>query len=138
MSNKAAQSLRVLIIDDQKAMRSIIRSLLAQHDINQVSEALDGVDAIKFLANRRNPSPDVIICDLHMDNMDGMEFCNKLRLSKDDAIRNIPILILTGERSQMPLEVAKQVGATAVLGKPISAPDLCHHIESAVGFSFDL
>ena len=65
-----------------------------------------------------------------------MELCNKLRLSKQEAIRGIPVPILTGERDRMPLEVAKQVGATAVLAKPISAPDLCQHIESAVGFKF--
>lgn len=45
MSNQAAQSLRVMIVDDQKAMRSIIRNLLSQHDINQISEAADGLDA---------------------------------------------------------------------------------------------
>ncbi len=136
MSNKAAQALRVMIVDDQKAMRSIIRNLLSQHDINQVSEAVDGTDAMDNLLDRQKPNPDVIICDLHMENMDGMEFCNKVRLSKIETIKGIPILILTGERDKMPLEVAKQVGATAVLGKPISAPDLCQHIESAVGFTF--
>lgn len=117
-------------------MRSIIRALLSQHNINNVTEAADGVDAMKNLLDCQRPNPDVIICDLNMENMDGMEFCNKVRLSKIEAIKAIPILILTGERDKMPLEVAKQVGATAVLGKPISAPDLCGHIESAVGFSF--
>lgn len=136
MSNQAAQSLRVMIVDDQKAMRSIIRNLLSQHDINQISEAADGLDALEKLMDRRQPNPDVIICDLHMDKMDGMEFCNKVRLSKIEAIKTIPVLILTGERDELSLEVAKQVGATAVLGKPISAPDLCQHIENAVGFSF--
>ena len=55
---------------------------------------------------------------------------------KPDVIRGIPVLILSGERDQMPLEVARQVVATAVLGKPISALELCQHIESAVGFTF--
>jgi len=106
-------------------MRSIIRALLSQHDINNVTEAADGVDVMKILLDCQRPNPDVIICDLHMENMDGMEFCNKVRLSKIEAIKAILILILTGERDKMPLEVAKQVCATAVLGKPISAPDLC-------------
>ncbi len=136
MSSVAAKSLHVMIVDDQKAMRSIIRNLLSQHDINRVSEAVDGSEAMENLIDRQKPNPDVIICDLHMENMDGMEFCNKVRLSKVETIKAIPILILTGERDKMPLEVAKQVGATAVLGKPISAPDLCQHIESAVGLTF--
>jgi two-component system chemotaxis response regulator CheY len=136
MFNEAAKSLQVMIVDDQKAMRSIIRALMSQHDINNVTEAADGVDVMKNLLDCQRPNPDVSICDLHMENMDGMEFCNKVRLRKIEVIKAIPILILTGERDKMPLEVAKQVGATAVLGKPISAPDLCGHIESAVGFSF--
>ena len=65
-----------------------------------------------------------------------MELCNKLRLSKQEAIREIPVPILTGERDKMPLEVAKQVGATAVLATPISTLDLCQHIKNAVGFTF--
>ncbi len=136
MPGKAAQAIRVLVVDDQRAMRSIIRNLLSQHNITHVTEAEDGVEAMQTLLDFRQPNPDVIICDLHMDKMDGMEFCNKLRLSKLEAIRGIPVLILTGERDEMPLAVAKQVGATAVLGKPISSPDLCRHIENAVGFSF--
>ena len=117
-------------------MRSIVRNLLSQNNISQVTEAEDGVEAMRSLLDFKQPKPDVIICDLHMEKMDGMEFCNKLRLSKQDAIRSIPVLILTGEHDRMPLEVAKQVGATAVLAKPIMAPDLCQHIESAVGFKF--
>ncbi|MDP7640974.1 MAG: response regulator [Alphaproteobacteria bacterium] len=137
MTNRAAQAIRILVIDDQKTMRSIIRNLLAVGDIHHVMEASDGIEGWENLLDRRQPYPDVIICDLHMKNMDGMEFCNRVRLCKDEEIRGIPVLILTGERDKMPLEVAAQVGATAILGKPISAPDLCHQIESAVGFAFD-
>ena len=137
MSNIAADAIRILVIDDQKSMRSIIRNLLSQSDIHHVMEASDGVEGWENLLDRRQPNPDVIICDLHMQNMGGMEFCNRVRLCKDEEIRGIPVLILTGEREKMPLEVAAQVGATAILGKPISAPDLCQHIESAVGFTFD-
>jgi len=136
MSKKAAAAIRVLVIDDQKAMRSIVRNLLSQNHIHQVTEAADGIEGMRALHDRKQPKPDVIICDLHMENMDGMEFCNRVRLNKDDNIRAIPVLILTGEKDKLPLEVARQVGATAVLGKPISAPDLCQHIENAVGFNF--
>jgi two-component system chemotaxis response regulator CheY len=136
MSRKAAQAIRVLVVDDQRSMRSIIRNLLSQSHIHNVQEAEHGIEAMRVLLDDKQPNPDVIICDLHMERMDGMEFCNKLRRSKDESIRDIPLLILTGERNQLPLEVAEQVGATAVLGKPISAPDLCQQIENAIGFNF--
>ena len=119
-------------------MRSTIRNLLVQNTIRRISEAEDGIETLQALLDVDRPNPDVIICDLHMERMDGLEFCNKLRRSKDNKIRVIPVLILTGERDQLSLEVAEQVGATTVLGKPISTPDLCQQIESAIGFRFSV
>ncbi len=119
-------------------MRSTIRNLLVQNTIRRISEAEDGIETLQALLDVDRPNPDVIICDLHMERMDGLEFCNKLRRSKDDKIRVILVLILTRERDQLSLEVAEQAGATAVLGKPISTPDLCQQIESAIGFRFSV
>ena len=67
MSGKAAQAIRVLIVDDQRAMRSNIRNLLPQHDISQVAEAEDGAEAMRALLDLRQPNPDVIICDVHLE-----------------------------------------------------------------------
>ena len=68
--------------------------------------------------------PDFVICDLHMENGDGMTFCNKIRRHKNADIAQIPILILTGDSDTLLHEVALQIGAVNVLTKPISAPDL--------------
>ena len=138
MTGKSAQFFRVLTVNDQGTVRSTIRNLLVQNTIRRISEAEDGIETLQALLDVDRPNPDVIICDLHMERMDGLEFCNKLRRSKDNKIRVIPVLILTGERDQLSLEVAEQVGATTVLGKPISTPDLCQQIESAIGFRFSV
>ena len=138
MTGKSAQFFRVLTVNDQGTVRSTIRNLLLQNTIRRISEAEDGIETLQALLDVDRPNPDVIICDLHMERMDGLEFCNKLRRSKDNKIRVIPVLILTGERDQLSLEVAEQVGATTVLGKPISTPDLCQQIESAIGFRFSV
>ena len=130
-----AVSLRVLVIDDHRTMRQIIRDLLGQVGIKSVEEAASGEEALAFLRRPRAEHPDVIICDLHMDNIDGIEFCNIARRSKTIQDRGIPILILTGERDDFVHEVAQQVGAAAVLTKPISARDLLQQIRIAVGFS---
>ena len=135
MSVTEASSLRALVIDDQRTMRAIIRRLLSQIGVHNVDEAEDGEQAIEKLRNPTADKPDIIICDLHMENMDGMDFCNHVRRDKNDDIRHLPVIILTGEQDTFVHDVTKQVGATTVLVKPVSAADLKSQIEAAVGFT---
>ncbi|MCH9052038.1 MAG: response regulator [Proteobacteria bacterium] len=130
MSEIQAVDISVLVIDDQRAMRSIVRQLLSQIGIHDIHEARNGEEALKFLNQPSNENPDVIICDLYMDKMDGLEFCNQVRRDKE---HDIPIIILTGDSDALLHEVSKQVGAVAVLTKPVSAPELLVHIRTALG-----
>lgn len=132
MTDIQVDDISVLVIDDQRSMRSIVRQLLSQVGIHDIQEAPNGEEALKFLNQPSNEDPDIIICDLHMDKMDGMEFCNQVRRDKD---RVIPIIILTGDSDAFLHEVSKQVGAVAVLTKPVSAPELQEHIQTAIGFA---
>ena len=127
-------SLRVLVVDDHKTMRAIIRQLLGRVGISNVSEAEHGEQALAMVRSPTADIPDVIICDLHMKTMDGMEFCNRLRRSDDARHRAIPILILTGDEDEMLHAVSRQVGAAKILMKPIAANDLLTEIRAVVGF----
>lgn len=138
MSSSPLESISVLVIDDHSAMRKILRQLLGQLGIGSVHEADNGRTAFEWLCNPARPLPDLIICDLYMDKMDGMEFCNQVRLDKQVRKNQIPILLLTGERDPMVLEVVQQAGAATVLEKPISAPQLGEAIMNAIGFAPDL
>jgi CheY-like chemotaxis protein len=109
--------------------------LLGQIGIQDVADAEDGEAALEMLHSPQAKDPDLIICDLHMENMDGMDFCNKLRLDKNEVLRAIPVIILTGEQDTFVHDVTRQVGATMVLVKPISAGDLKERIEAAIGFT---
>ena len=135
MSYSDYYSLSVLVIDDQKSMRSILRSLLKQIGVGNVEEAGGGEEAIGRLVNSQIKFPDLIICDLHMEKMDGLEFCNTVRRSEALRNRSVPILMLTGDRDDLLHEVSKQVGALSVLTKPITAEELKGHISTAVGYS---
>ncbi len=130
MSEFQAGDISVLVIDDQRAMRSIVRQLLSQIGIHDVEEARNGEKALEILNQPNEEDPDIIICDLHMDKMDGLEFCNLVRRDKE---HDIPIIILTGDSDKFLHEVSKQVGAVAVVMKPISAPELLEHIQTALG-----
>ena len=124
-----------MVVDDQGTMRKILRALLNQIGITDVVEAEDGEVAIEHLRDGAFKDPDVIICDLHMEKVSGTEFCNLVR--RDETIRDraIPIIILTGDGDALLHDVSLQVGAVTVLTKPISAPELRHHIERAIGFT---
>ena len=70
-----------------------------------------------------------------MARMDGVDFCNHVGRDKNDVIRSLPIIILTGERDTFVHDVTKQLGATMVRVEPVSAGDLKTQIEAAVGFT---
>jgi CheY-like chemotaxis protein len=135
MMETEASSIRVLVVDDQRTMREIIRRLLSQIGIHDVDDAEDGKQALEKLHNPTADKPDIVICDLHMEKMDGLDFCNHVRRDKNDAIRGLPIIILTGEQDTFVHAVTKQVGAATVLVKPVSAGDLKTQIQAAVGFT---
>ena len=127
--------LHILVIDDQRSMRSIMRELLHQIGVRDIATASDGEKGLEYLRRPMEDFPDLIICDLHMENMDGMEFCNAVR--RDQALRNhhVPIIILTGDRDKLLHEVAQQVGAVSVVTKPITAEELKVVICEQVGFA---
>ncbi|MBT6428454.1 MAG: response regulator [Rhodospirillaceae bacterium] len=127
--------LQVLVVDDQKAMRSIIRNLLKQVGIDKVEEAANGEEALKWLQNPRANDPDVIITDLYMDGMDGMELCNKIRRNEKLRSRATPIIILTGDEDEMMHEVGRQLGAASVLTKPVNATELLEEIQTVIGYT---
>ncbi|MCK5425268.1 MAG: response regulator [Emcibacter sp.] len=123
--------LRILIIDDQGSMRSIIRALLNSNGMHLVTEASEGGEALKIMA-REKKSLDVVICDLHMKGMDGLAFCQKVRLSKDPRIKDVKIIVLTGDKDTFIHGVSTQVGAVSVLSKPVTADELKIEIAKAV------
>ncbi len=136
ISNTGIDPPHVLIIDDQKTMRSIVRGLLHKIGIRNIAEAGGGEEALVQLRDPHAKFPDVIICDLHMDKMDGLEFCNFIR--RNEKLRNsgVPVLMLTGDQDRLMHEVARQVGAMSVLTKPVTAQELKIEITEAVGYSF--
>ena len=125
--------LHVLIIDDQEVMRNIIKKLLAKANPAQITEAGDGVAALEMLRSG-DVDPDVILCDLHMEKMDGIEFLRALRADRSNLNSRKPVLILTGDKSEQAREITRQVGASKVLTKPIGAEDLIKEIMLVRGY----
>lgn len=125
----------VMIIDDQKSMRKIVRSLLNEGRIHQITEAENGQHALELLDSPAQTPPDIIITDLYMEKMDGMEFVNHLRRQRTKDYHTTPVILLTGEKDTFIHDVARQIGAVNVLTKPISSEKLVKEIKSAIGYA---
>ena len=116
-------------------MREIVRRLLGQIGVRDVADAEDGAAALERLHSPQAKEPDPIICDLHMEKMAAMDVCNTLRHDKNAGLRAIPVIIPTGEQDTFVHDVTRQVGATMVPAKPVSAGDLEGQVVAAVGFT---
>jgi two-component system chemotaxis response regulator CheY len=125
--------LKVMIVDDQAAMRRIVRQLLASNGIRDVLEASDGAQALEQLQKPEHETVDLVICDLMMPGMDGLTFCNQMRRDIRLKSRHVPILLLTAVTDELVLQVARQVGALDIANKPIAASELGRRIEHLVG-----
>jgi two-component system, chemotaxis family, chemotaxis protein CheY len=125
--------LHIMIIDDQEVMRNIIKKLLVKANPAQISEASNGIEALEMLRSG-DVDPDVILCDLHMEKMDGSHFLRELRADKTNRSRRKPVLILTGDKNEQAHEVTRQLGASKVLTKPIPPDELIRQIMLVQGY----
>ncbi len=103
---------KILILDDSESIREVVIFTL-EKDGHDVLVGVDGKDALKHLDGR---DIDLIITDLHMPNMDGIEFIKEVR--KMEKYKYTPILYLTTESQQSKKMEAKQAGATGWIVKP--------------------
>lgn len=105
-------SKNILIVDDSESIREVVSFTLENEGYN-VLIGVDGKDALRFL----DGSPiDLIITDLHMPEMDGIELIKNVRAM--DSYKRIPILFLTTESQASKKMEAKEAGATGWIIKP--------------------
>jgi len=129
MSGATFDYLKALIVEDNVHMRTLLRSLLMALGLKQVFEAADGEDAFVIMRERK---PDLILTDLSMKPMDGIDFAREVRMSKSSPNPYIPIIMVTGHTERHRIEAARDAGVTEVLAKPITAANLFQRIGEIV------
>ncbi len=102
----------ILIVDDSESIREVV-SFTLKNEGYDVLVGVDGKDALKFLDGSHI---DLIITDLHMPEMNGIEFIKSVRVM--DQYKRIPILFLTTESQSSKKMEAKEAGATGWIIKP--------------------
>jgi two-component system chemotaxis response regulator CheY len=113
------KNLRFLVVDDFSTMRRIIRNLLKELGFSNVEEAEDGVFALKKL---REGNFDFVVSDWNMPNMDGLTMLQNIR--SDEALKDIPVLMVTAEAKKENIIAAAQAGASGYIVKPFTAATL--------------
>lgn len=113
----------VLIIDDNNGMRAYLRSILK--DRYNVSEAADGRQGLE---KARREVPKLIVCDVMMPVMDGLEFTRQLK--EDIAMSHIPVVLLTARSLPEQREKGYETGADSYLTKPFSGQVLLSRIDN--------
>jgi two-component system chemotaxis response regulator CheY len=118
-------SISVLIVDDSSVMRKIVERSLRQAgiEITQVFEASNGLEALAVLNERK---VNLVLCDINMPAMDGLEFVRQL--PKVENAKGVPVVMITTEGSEGHVVQALSAGARGYIRKPFTADQVKEHI----------
>ncbi len=122
--------IKALIVDDSSVMRKIVERSLRQAglDLSSVVEAGNGAEALGLLdANH----VDLILSDINMPVMDGLEFVRQLQSM--DKLRGIPVVMITTEGSESNVVQALSLGAKGYIRKPFTPDQVKEHVLSVLG-----
>lgn len=126
-----AQNLKFLVVDDFATMRRIVRNLLKESGFNHVEEAEDGAVALGMLKSNKF---DFVISDINMPNMNGFDLLKAIKA--DEALKHLPVLMVTAEARKEDIVLAAQTGAAGYIVKPFTKATLeekVHKILQKIG-----
>ena len=123
--------MRVLVVDDFRTMRRVLRGLLREIGLADVDEAGDGLAALEQL---RAAPADIVITDIEMPTMNGFELLSAIK--KDEALKHLPVLMLAAEARKDDIVRCIQAGAAGYLVKPFGRETLEEKLRIALPAAF--
>lgn len=121
--------IHVLVVDDNKHMRFLLRCLLRAGGLNDVAEAADVEDAFRQMRLR---TPDLVIADWMMQPVDGIAFTRMVRWNVDSPNPYVPMLMLTAHTAASRVAEARDAGVNGFIKKPVSARVLFERVGNAL------
>ena len=120
----------VLIVDDSSSMRAIVKKIIkvSGFNVGEFLAAADGKEALKVL---QDEWVDVVLTDINMPNMNGMELIAQMK--KNEMMRSIPVLMVTTEGSEKKIQEAMNLGAKGYIKKPFLPEDIKRSLSSIMG-----
>jgi CheY-like chemotaxis protein len=121
--------LKILIVDDNHHMRVLLTEILRAIGVRQVFEANDGAEALHIM---RAHQVDIIMTDLAMQPLDGLDFVRKLRNAPESPNPMAPVIMITGHSTQRRVTEARDAGVNEFLSKPVTARGVLERIARVV------
>jgi signal transduction histidine kinase len=125
LKNRAA---KILVVDDDDAIRELLIEALTMDQKYLVKEASNGTEALIKLGTYR---PDLLILDIFMPEMDGLEVCRSI--CSEPALSDLKVIITTGHPDHPKLDEVVKLGFTDILSKPFDLLHLVRDIETILG-----
>ena len=125
LKNRAA---KILVVDDDDAIRELLIEALTMDQKYLVKEASNGTEALIKLGTYR---PDLLILDIFMPEMDGLEVCRSI--CSEPALSDLKVIITTGHPDHSKLDEVVKLGFTNILSKPFDLLHLVRDIETILG-----
>lgn len=130
MTDNIYEEMTALVIDNQKFVITIISKMLTQIGFGRILTAIDGETGFDVVVTHK---PDIIICEIAMKPVDGLEFLQRIRGEPSAAIAQIPVILITSELSVEVVVKAKELGVNATMIKPVLPVKLREKIDSLFG-----
>ncbi|HZS41633.1 MAG TPA: response regulator [Polyangia bacterium] len=124
MTDKTGQ--HVLILEDDPSVQTLMRKQLTAHGF-KVTIATDGLDGLMKLETLK---PDILLCDVMMPNLDGIEFVKAIKANT--ATQKIPVIFLTAKTDPRSMIEGINVGARFYVTKPFQIDDLLAKVRRAL------
>jgi two-component system chemotaxis response regulator CheY len=127
-------ALNIMIVDDSETVRSVLAKALRLSgvEVNELHQAANGREALDLMAANWI---DLIFCDINMPVMGGVEMIEAMQT--DEAINNVPVVIVSTEGSKTRMEQLKSKGVVAYIRKPFTPETIRSTVESVIGGTSD-
>lgn len=125
------EAAKILVVDDDQVMRMFVVSSLNRLGAKQVAEASDGQQGLRLVGNF---APNVVLTDLHMHPMNGLDFIKQIRAHPVIELRKIPILVMSADSSTDIFNDSLQLGIAGYIIKPPVISVLKVKLERALRF----
>jgi CheY-like chemotaxis protein len=122
-------SARILVVDDEVVMRTFVVHSLRRLGIQTIEQCADGTSA---LAAVNSFKPDLVLTDIHMEPMGGLEFVRQMRALPDVSLRNTCVIFMSADASASTLQEALPLGSFGYIVKPPRPETLQAKLELAL------
>lgn len=123
------ENVSVLLVDDSRSMRDLMKVILRELGVQRVDEATSGAEGLEWLNEGHY---DIVFVDWMMEPLDGWEFVHHVRNSTDSPNKYIPIVMITGHSEAHRVRAARDIGVTEFLAKPVSAKAVAQRLEAVI------